>query len=188
LPSLIRRGGNASTICGCFSIIAWAVGYLTIDHVARRAHLEWPTNLSLFEAATYPAVLDRLLDPQISMALATRVLRSPRSLRPPAPSSTRQRSKAIESTQPEPHAFCSRCLTPILHQRHFESDGYDGLVEADMFICVESCRSTWWRWGGEARTADPSKPGGLVPLSAGDAAAVAKARFLALTARPRCRS
>jgi Xaa-Pro aminopeptidase len=26
----------------------------------------------------------------------------------------------------------------ILHQRHFESDGYDGLVEADMIICVES--------------------------------------------------
>jgi Xaa-Pro aminopeptidase len=26
----------------------------------------------------------------------------------------------------------------ILDQRHFESDGYDGLVEADMIICVES--------------------------------------------------
>ena len=26
----------------------------------------------------------------------------------------------------------------ILHQRHFERDGYDGLVEADMIICVES--------------------------------------------------
>jgi Xaa-Pro dipeptidase len=26
----------------------------------------------------------------------------------------------------------------ILHQRHFGSDGYDGLVEADMIICVES--------------------------------------------------
>jgi Xaa-Pro aminopeptidase len=26
----------------------------------------------------------------------------------------------------------------ILHERHFESDGYDGLVEADMIICVES--------------------------------------------------
>jgi Xaa-Pro aminopeptidase len=26
----------------------------------------------------------------------------------------------------------------ILHQRHIESDGYDGLVEADMIICVES--------------------------------------------------
>jgi Xaa-Pro aminopeptidase len=27
----------------------------------------------------------------------------------------------------------------ILHRRHFESDGHDGLVEADMIICVESC-------------------------------------------------
>jgi Xaa-Pro aminopeptidase len=26
----------------------------------------------------------------------------------------------------------------ILHHRHFESDGYVGLVEADMIVCVES--------------------------------------------------
>jgi Xaa-Pro aminopeptidase len=79
----------------------------------------------------------------------------------------------------------------ILHQRHFESDGYDGLVEADMIICVESYVGQPGGAEGvklEQQIRVTTGSGALVPLPAGDAAAVAEVRILALPARPQSRS